>query len=172
MGLKDSIPEKYRDKIAIRVIKTKTERLIQEAKDILAQEAQYRELWIVFDRDRVTDFDKIIQQAIAEGINVGWSNPCIEIWFNAYFGNMPSTSDPVKCCRDFRRKFEERTAMEYEKSLGNIYNILNKFGEEEEAISIAEKKLNAQEKIYCKPSDMYSTTTIHQLVKEIKDKVK
>ncbi len=172
MGLKDSIPKNYKDKIAIRVIKTKTENLIRKAKDLLAQEAQYRELWIVFDRDKVTNFDAIIQQAVAEGINVGWSNPCIEIWFHAYFGAMPSSNDSVSCCSMFRRKFEELTAMEYEKSSGNIYRILNNYGDEEKAISIAEKKLASQEKVYCKPSDMNSTTTLHQLVKEIKDKVK
>ena len=41
----------------------------------------FKETWIVFDRDRVPDFDKLIQKANYRGISVAWSNPCIEIWF-------------------------------------------------------------------------------------------
>lgn len=42
--------------------------------------SQYRIPWIVFDRDRVKDFDEIIKTAGRSGVGAGWSNPCFEIF--------------------------------------------------------------------------------------------
>ena len=53
-------------------------------------DAQHRIPWIVFNRDQVQGFDEIIAEAVSKGIQVGWSNPCFEIWMYAYFGSMPA----------------------------------------------------------------------------------
>ena len=88
-GLRDSIPEELRRKLVIRVCKTKTTKLVDEAQSLASMESQYAEPWIIFDRDRVENFDLIIRDAEQKGIKAGWSNPCIEIWFSAYLGSMP-----------------------------------------------------------------------------------
>lgn len=87
-GLHNSLPLDVQHKLVIKVVETKTQNLIQKCLELTAYEAQYRIPWIVFDRDEVIDFDKIIKEAKREGIHVGWSNPCFEIWMYTYFGNM------------------------------------------------------------------------------------
>ena len=85
-GLHDSLDEKIKDRLIIRVVETKTRDMIDKCLEFIAYEAQYRMPWIVFDRDQVKDFDKIIDEAKEKGIDIGWSNPCFEIWMYAYFG--------------------------------------------------------------------------------------
>lgn len=89
-GLRDSIPQSMRDNIVIKVVKAKTVDLVDKAVSLAALNPQYSEAWIVFDRDQVKNFDAIIEESLKKGLHVGWSNPCIEIWFHAYFGTMPS----------------------------------------------------------------------------------
>lgn len=92
-GLRNSIPKDVRDKLVMKVSRAKTSDLVDETLNLLSMHPQYGEPWIVFDRDRVKNFDSIIHDAKVNGIKVGWSNPCIEIWFHAYFGKMPMCSD-------------------------------------------------------------------------------
>lgn len=87
------------------------------------------------------NFNEIIELAKQEGVNVGWSNPCIEIWFDAYFGTMYSYHDSVICCRRFGETFKQRTGQEYHKDSQQIYTVLNRFGDESSAIQNAEKRL-------------------------------
>lgn len=92
---------------------------------------------------------------------MGWSNPCIEIWFDAYFGTMHNYMDSLSCCRGFAATFEKRTDQEYDKASQQIYTLLNRYGDEDEAIRIAERRL----KHYVddgvrKPSDMCPCTTV------------
>lgn len=133
---------------------------------------QYGEVWIIFDRDQVQNFDEIIFKAKERGINVGWTNPCIEEWFCAYFGVMPRYQDSVSCCNGFETIFKQATKQKYVKSDSSIYEKLNRFGDEETSIRIANQKLKEHERNgQTKPSLMCPCTTIHCLVKEIKDKV-
>lgn len=171
-GLRDSIPAAFQSKIVIKVSKAETKKLVEEAKSLAALQPQYGEPWIVFDRDQVKDFDEIIQRAVIEGINAGWSNPCIEIWFSAYFGSMPTDRDSVTCCAKFRRIFKNKTKKEYEKSERNIYNLLCDYGDEIQAMKIADLKLSEQKKINDRPSDMCPSTTLHFLIREIREKTK
>ena len=118
------------------------------------------------------NFDEIIRQAEDKGINVGWTNPCIEEWFNAYFGAMPTYSDSVACCNGFAQTFRRITGQKYVKSDKGIYEKLNRYGDEEQAIKLAdqkcrEHKLNGNEK----PSEMCPCTTVHRLVREVKSKI-
>ena len=97
-GLRDSLPKEYQGRIVIKVSKAKTDELVSACKEQAALEPQYGEPWIVFDRDRVVRFDEIIKQANRESVHVGWSNPCIEIWFDAYFGKMHAYRDVSGRC--------------------------------------------------------------------------
>jgi hypothetical protein len=169
-ALRDSIPLEMRSNLNIQVIsKIRTQKLIDECIEIANRQPQYGTLWIVFDKDLVLNFDEIIRQAKEQKINVGWSNPCIEIWFNAYFGKMPIYNTSKQCNSDFSRIFKDKTGQAYDKADKEIYKKLNRHGDEKEAIKIAETK-------YCcdkdkKPSERLSVTTLHRLVKEIKSKI-
>lgn len=48
------------------------------------EDSRNREDWIVFDKDNhPNDFDKVISSAQKNQIHIGWSDPCIEIFFHA-----------------------------------------------------------------------------------------
>ena len=103
IGLHQALPEDVRNKLVIKVVETKTRTLIDKCLELTAYDAQYRIPWIVFDRDQVQSFDEIIKEAEDKGIQVGWSNPCFEIWMYAYFGSMPAIRDSWTCCSEFGR---------------------------------------------------------------------
>ena len=170
-GLHKSLPPQIQHKLVIKVIETKTQDMIQKCLELTAYEAQYRIPWIVFDRDKVPYFDEIIQAAERAGIRVGWSNPCFEIWLHAYFGSMPSIPDSRRCYIHFGELYEKRTGQEYSKADVDLYNRLIKSGDEENALAIAQRRLE-QCKVadYTKPSEMCPGTTVHELVGEIKKK--
>ncbi len=170
-GLKKSLPEEMQNRIVIRVKKTQTDTLVQTCKNQAAMLPQYSERWILFDKDRVKNFDQIIDEAMKENINVAWSNPCIELWFSAYFGKFPNCLDSTSCCSDFGRTFEKKTGQEYDKKNSQIYKLLNHWGNEDKAIEYAENRwIQFQNNDVKKPSDMCPCTTVYQLVKEIKGK--
>ena len=169
-GLKESLPKELQNRIVIKVSTTKTEKLVSacEEADI---DPQYRQRWIVFDRDLVVDFDKIIADALSKDINVGWSNPCIEIWFDAYFGRMPTVQDSTACWKGFAELYEKQTGQEYKKANQQIYAILNRLGDEAGAIKRAEERLQAHLRDgNTLPSQMCPGTTLHHLVDEIRKK--
>ena len=100
-GLHESLPAEVRKKLVIKVVETKTQKLVEKCKEFVMYDPQYRIPWIVFDRDKVVDFDGIIRKAEAEGFHVGWSNPCFEIWLLGYFGNIPTIEQSWTCCDRF-----------------------------------------------------------------------
>lgn len=171
-GLRDSIPRELQGKLVIKVCKAKTVELVSEALNMASLQPQYGEPWIVFDRDQVKEFDQIVSTAMEKGISIGWSNPCIEIWFSTYFGSMPPYQDSVSCCNGFGQKFKQVTGQKYEKADAAIYQKLCRHGDEKRAIEIAQKKL-AEHIRNCtnKPSEMCPCTTVHTLIAEITKKV-
>ena len=170
-GLKESLPEKLRNRLVLKVFRAKTEKLVDECLKQISLCPQYAESWIVFDRDFVPNFDRIIANAEKHGIHVGWSNPCIEIWFFAYYGSMPGIWESTVCCQRFGEMLQRKTGREYKKSEREIYAILSRTGDEEAAIATAEQRLRShKEDGPKKPSEMCPCTSIHLLVSEIKNK--
>ncbi len=170
-GLHQVLPEDVRNKLVIKVIETKTRTMIDKCLELTAYDAQYRIPWIVFDRDQVQEFDEIIAEAEGKGIQVGWSNPCFEIWLYAYFGSMPAIQDSWTCCSDFGRVYENKTGQKYFKVDEQMYGKLCKFGDEEKAFQIARQKLEqCIREGRTKPSEMCPCTTVHELVGEIKNR--
>ncbi len=140
--------------------------------ELTAYEAQYRIPWIVFDRDQVEGFDKIIAEAEKKGIQTGWSNPCFEIWMHAYFGTMPAIQNSWTCCSEFGKVYESRTGQKYYKADERIYQKICNAGDEKKAIQIAQQKLEQHRREgKQKPSEMCPCTTVHNLVDEIKRKI-
>ena len=170
-GLRDSLPEELKGRLVIKVSNTKTEQLVNHCKTQAALVPQYGEPWIVFDRDRVLNFDEIIEKAEREGIRAAWSNPCIETWFDAYFGQMHTYHDSKQCCNRFAETFERITKIEYDKADEKLYELLTKYGDEPKAIEIAEQRLRTHKAgNVIKPSEMVPGTTLHCLVDEIRHK--
>ena len=170
-GLYNNLPESIRKKLVIKVIETKTQNLVQKCLEMTAYEAQYRIPWIVFDRDQVPNFDQIIQEAGKSGIHVGWSNPCFEIWMFAYFGNMPAIQESWTCCSKFGELYKTKTGQDYSKTDSEMYRRVYECGDEENAIQIASRKYEQQLRAGRNiPSQMCPATTVHELVREIREK--
>lgn len=117
-------------------------------------------------------FDEIIAEAECRGINVGWSNPCFEIWMYAYFGVMPAIQDSWTCCSEFSRIYENKTGQKYAKADGQLYTRICRSGDEQNAIKIAQQKLEqCIREGKTKPSAMCPGTRVFELVGEIKGKL-
>jgi hypothetical protein len=172
-GLRDSIPVESQEKVVLTVRKSKNAlKLINDARTESSKLPQYYETWIVFDRDQVPNFDNIITSAKANNINVGWSNPCIEIWFSAYFGAMPTCNDSVSCNDSFEKIYLKVTKQKYDKADKDIYAKLGRFGDETNAITLAKQKIREHEKNGKRShAQMCPATTLHNLIEEIKVKV-
>lgn len=171
-GFKNSVSNQIADKLVVKTICTETRQLVKEALNFRNRLPQYAECWIIFDKDQVLNFDNIIREARDSGINVAWSNPCIEVWFNAYFGKMPVYQDSVECCRRFSSEYMNKTKKEYKKSCKTIYADLINHGDEDKAIRIAkqrkEQRIREGKNL---PSEMNSVSTVYELIEEIKDKI-
>ena len=136
-GLKKAIPTELRERLVIKISESKTGALVEEARRLASHQALYSEPWIMFDRDLVQNFDQIIKTAQECGVRTAWSNPCIEIWFSAYFGTMPHYQNSTECCSGFGRNFQNKTGQKYQKNDREIYSKLCAFGDEKLAIETA-----------------------------------
>jgi len=149
------------------------EKFIDVALEELNKNPNYAQPWIIFDRDQVPNFDEIIECAEKKEIRVGWTNPCIEIWFFAYFGEVPVINESRQCCSKFGELFKNKFKYEYNKADRQIFEKLNNQGDLKQAIRIAESRY----KQYIRaepnklPSAMISCGTIYQIVKEINNKI-
>ena len=170
-GLRDSIPPNLKNRLVIKVVFASTSDLLDKCLDMAAVEPQYRIPWIVFDRDQVRDFNQIISDADRKSVNVGWSNPCLEIWFHAYFSNMPVSSTSRKCIDVFSAEFKKHAGQEYVKNDKDIYRKLCESGDEIAAIYTA-KSRRKQVDNSTRPSEMLSVTTLYVLIEEIRRKIK
>ena len=125
----------------------------------------------VFSGAEASGFDEIIAEAEKKDIQVGWSNPCFEIWMYAYFGVMPAIQDSWTCCSEFGRVYESKTGQKYSKADEKMYEKICCVGNEEKAIHIAQQKLEQREREgKTKPSEMCPGTTVHRLVGVIRGK--
>lgn len=172
-GLRDAIPDELKRKIVIKVAKARTRDLVKKCKEEVSLYRQYSEPWIVFDRDQVKNFNEMIKEAEQNGIHAAWSNPCFEIWMYAYFGRMPEAADSIACCKQFAIEYEKRTGQKYDKAEKDLYRKLCRFGDEKQAIVLAEqKRIQCRKKGNSVPTEMVPCTTMDLLVKEIANKTK
>lgn len=176
-GVRDSLPAEIQHtrRLIVHVSNTSTNKLVSVCKELYEYDPQYRNPWIVFDRDEVVDFDSIITNAQKESINVGWSNPCLEIWLHAYFGTMPAITTSWQCCDSFSKIYKRKTGQAYSKSAKDLYKKLVTYGDEEKAIKIAHQKYKEHQtdgQRKKKPSEMYPCTTVYKLINEINEKIR
>lgn len=171
-GLKESLPKSVRDQLQIKVVTDiSTDKLVEKACSLRSKSSVYCDTWIVFDRDLVPNFDKIIKDAESKGIHVAWSNPCIEMWFLAYFNKTPNIPDSRACIREFKNDcYSKMNKYEYHKDDKTIYNKLIQYGDEVQAIRCAKARYKSLQNISRKCSEMVGGTTLYQLVEDIKSK--
>lgn len=171
-GIKNIIPDSLKNDLQIKIYSNKAlSKIIDFAAEQRNKDERFRDIWLVFDRDEIKNFDRLIEKAKESKMNVGWSNPCFEIWLMSYFQNPKNINDSQKCCETFEKIFKENTDKNYEKSEEKIYNILCKKGDENKAIQRAREKYYQVRKEYSQPSKMIGCTTVYKLVEELKKKI-
>lgn len=170
--IKNIIPDNLKNDLQIKIYSNKAlSKIIDFAAEERNKDERFRDIWLVFDRDEIKNFDRLIEKAKESKMNVGWSNPCFEIWLMSYFQNPKNINDSQKCCETFEKIFKENTDKNYEKSEEKIYNILCKKGDENKAIQRAREKYHQVRKEYSQPSKMIGCTTVYKLVEELKKKI-
>ena len=171
-GIKNIIPGNLKNDLQIKIYSNKAlSKIIDFAAEQRNKDERFRDIWLVFDRDEIKNFDKLIEEAKENKMNVGWSNPCFEIWLMSYFQNPKNINDSQKCCETFEKIFKENTSKKYKKSEEKIYNILCENGDENKAIQRAREKYHQVRKEYSQPSKMIGCTTVYKLVEELKKKI-
>lgn len=172
-GIKNSIPEELKNDLQIKIFSNRPlTKIIDFAAEERNKDERFRDVWLVFDRDEVKNFDNLIEEAKNSKMNVGWSNPCFEIWLMAYFKNLENIDNSQSCCSSFEKIYIEKTGKSsYKKSEEKIYNILLESGNEEEAVKKARTKYHNSKEEYRVPSKMIGCTTVYKLVEELKRKI-
>ncbi len=172
-GFIASLPVEYRNHIKPPEKKIETSELVNEAVKQLSSSAQYSDAWVIFDKDRFSGFDDLINQANRQGIHAAWSNPCFEVWLSGYYSSkIKSTDDSVRCCSEFSKQFKRINNQEYDKADEKIYEKLIKKGNEKRAINLARARYsNCKNDDIGNFSDMTFCTTMYLLIDEIRKAV-
>ena len=171
-GIKNIIPDSLKNDLQIKIYSNKPlAKIIDFAAEQRNKDERFRDIWLVFDRDEVKNFDKLIEVAKKNKMNVAWSNPCFEIWLMSYFKNLENIPNSKKCCETFEKIFKENTSKKYKKSEEKIYNILCEKGNENRAIERSREKYHQVRREYSKPSKMIGCTPVYKLVEELKKKI-
>lgn len=159
-GIKSTIPEILKNDLQIKIFSNKSlAKIVDFAAEERNKDERFRDVWLIFDRDEVKNFDTLIEEAKNSKMNVGWSNPCFEIWLMAYLKNLENISNSQFCCSRFEKIYTERTGKNsYEKA-------------EEKAIEKARVKYHTSKEEYRIPSKMIGCTTVYKLVEELKSKI-
>lgn len=154
-SLKEKLPIGVVDYIEIEGEGKNTLTLIEEANKIRERKEKsingrkFDHTWAVFDRDSFpeTNFDNAINKGEQQKrkINCAWSNEAFELWYLLHleFVNVPMTRE------DYKPRIEhwltERIGLpfKYAKNRADMYDILQKHGNEKQAIEWA-KILDSQ----------------------------
>lgn len=153
-------------------------------RDKLAQEANKNvdEVWVVFDKDdaekvpanthRFTEAFKIAQE---EKMKVAYSNEVFELWLLLHFSDVSSAitvprADIYSRLETVIKSFATYDLFVYRHGKTDIIDALIELGSEAEAIERAEKLFSEQKgKI---PIDANPSTTVHILVKRLRELIK
>lgn len=133
---------------------------------------KYDRIWIVFDKDETSDaeFNKVIQDAGKNGIQVAWSNEAFEIWYILHYNymcNCMARANHSKALEDAINKGKSKSKFTYSKTYPKMYAILA--DKQKVAISNAENVLRYHEQQqYAGNFAKYNSgTKVHILVKEL-----
>jgi hypothetical protein len=191
-GIKKRIEEKYDKRINERINVTSHPTLkvkgvgrsclslLDYAKTIIEQEKrknrEYDHIWLVYDLDDFPydDFDNTANSVKAMNESkkattkwhVAWSNQCIEIWFLLHFNYYNSDIHRSKYFEKLSEIFKVHKLDKYEKNNEDIFEILMKNGDLENAINNAKKLCKENEEQ--PPSKMAPATKVYELVEILK----
>lgn len=129
-------------------------------------------IWCIYDKDDFPNdkFDKAGDLAKTFSSNELkyhpiWSNQCFELWLLLHFEYYNSSNDRKNYFDKLNSIFNEKAGKIYDKTDKNIYDIVNKYGSQNEAIKYAKKLLDGKE--HLKPSEIIPATKMYEVVEAI-----
>ena len=155
------------ENINIKVVTHKKSNPLAVVKAALEQQADYDEVWAVFDKDDFTDFDNAIALALDNEINCAFSNEAIEYWFFLHFENRTGAMTRTALNAELGKKL----GFDYDKGAEIIQRTCVKlnskvFTAEERAQIGHERHIIDSGK---NPSDWRSCTTVYALTKRLRE---
>ena len=123
-------------------------------------------MWAVFDKDEFRDFNEAIAYAVSNGVNPAWSNESFELWYYLHFQFLDTQNSRQQyiemLTREIRKVYPE---FEYQKNDKGMYELLQRIGNQEQAIKNAkalEARYEGEDYASHKPC-----TTVYKLVEEL-----
>lgn len=173
-NIKRKINERFRseiivDKITINVEGTARSTMVLVNEAIKKRSLKnYSDVWVVFDRDDNSDFDKAISYAKKNGLKVAWSNESFELWLLLHFQDLNvacSRDDYINKLSNYFNKLKLNNGT-YNKNIKDIFDITA--SKVDTAIKRSEKLIDGytSDKIVS-PNKMNPGTTVQDLVKEL-----
>jgi len=150
-----------------------TVKVVEEAIRIRDKNSnKYSRVWAVFDKDSFpdNDFNRAIQMAESNNIGCAWSNEAFELWYLLHFQyrntGMQRTEYQKVIEDEVNKNWKDKNKpFRYTKNATDTYDILQKYGSQEQAIKNA-KKLSQQYS-----DSRFAThnprTQVHELVKQL-----
>lgn len=111
------------------------------------QQIHFDRVWLVFDKDEFTDFNKAIEDAKKEKMKCAWSNGAFELWFLLHFqgGVEGKCKDYVNKIESILKKELKKEDFSYAKNDKDFYQILQEHGHEAQAMSRAQRLRGSHE---------------------------
>lgn len=138
---------------------------------------EYDSVWVVFDRDSFSpnNFNGAIELAENNDIKVGWSNEAFELWYllhfqyrNTYMSREDYKTAIEKEINDkiaVQSKSKKPAKFKYQKNSKEMYAVLEKYGNQKQAIKYAEKLIANHN---CNNFAIHNPCTrVHLLVQEL-----
>jgi hypothetical protein len=155
------------ENVSVKIVTHKKSNPLAVVKAALEHQAEYDELWAVFDKDDFTDFDDAIALALNNGINCAFSNEAIEYWFFLHFENKTGAISRSA----LNTELTNRLGFDYDKGAETI---------QKTCVKITSKAIIAEERAKVgherhivdsgkNPSDWRSCTTVYALTKRLRE---
>ncbi len=138
---------------------------------------QYDSVWAVFDRDSFSpnNFNGAIELAENNNIKTGWSNEAFELWYLLHFQYRNTSmlradykrviEDEINAKIAAQSKSKKPKKFEYKKNSAEMYSILEKYGNQKQAITYAKKLILNHS---CNNFAIHNPCTrVHLLVEEL-----
>ena len=178
-GLKKAIEKNpiYKNIVSIEVegVGAETLKVLEAAEEKVRNlKIMNAQIWCVYDKDsfpperfnNVSERVKVLNQNQADVVyRVGWSNQCIEYWFILHFDYYDSDNDRKYYRKYLHKKFREIGWNKYEKNNEELFELLSRHGNPQQAINLA--KLRLSECKGCTDSQSVPATKVHELVEEL-----
>ena len=152
-----------------------TKKIIEKAIELRDNSPQkYDRVWAVFDKDSFpsVQFNGAIQKAKANGVHCAWSNEAFELWYILHFQyrNTPMSRENYKKAieKAVNSISTSKKKYKYKKNSLEMYSVLERFGNQEQASKWAEKLMNQH---HSKDFSRHNPSTmVFKLVEELNGK--